>query len=103
MKKIILSALMLMGVISVTKAGDWNIYDSKVPLDSIVMESGRTWSKMEVEYENGKISCALSETMISGCVPEMLNQIRDISSDTLKDGSGSLPYVAFDGLTISGK
>lgn len=57
MKKIILSALMLMGVISVTKAGDWNIYDSKVPLDSIVMESGRTWSKMEVEYENGKISC----------------------------------------------
>ena len=53
--------------------------------------------------ENWKISCALSETMISGCVPEMLNQIRDISSDTLKDGSGSLPYVAFDGLTISGK
>lgn len=41
--------------------------------------------------------------MISGCVPEMLNQIRAISSDTLKDGSGSLPYVAFDGLTISGK
>lgn len=53
--------------------------------------------------ENGKISCALSEAMISGCVPEMLNQIRAISSDTLKDGSGSLPYVAFDGLTISGK
>lgn len=53
--------------------------------------------------ENGKISCALSEAMISGCVPEMLNQIRAISSDTLKDGSGSLPYVVFDGLTISGK
>ena len=53
--------------------------------------------------ENGKIACALSETMISGCVPDMLKQIRAISSDTLKDGSGSLPYVAFDGLTISGK
>ena len=53
--------------------------------------------------ESGKISCALTETMISGCVPDMLMNIRDISSDTLKDGSGSLPYMAFDGLTISGK
>ena len=53
--------------------------------------------------ENGKIAGALTETMISGCVPDMLNHIRDISSDTLKDGSGSLPYIAFDGLTISGK
>lgn len=53
--------------------------------------------------ENGKISCALTETMISGCVPDMLKQIRAISSDTLKDGNGSLPYIAFDGITISGK
>ena len=53
--------------------------------------------------EHGKISCALTETMISGCVPDMLNQIRGISSDTLKDGNGSLPYIAFDGITISGK
>lgn len=52
--------------------------------------------------ENGKIAGALSETMISGCVPEMLKQIRGISSDTLKDGSNSIPYIAFDGLTISG-
>jgi len=53
--------------------------------------------------ENGKISSALTETMISGCVPDMLKHIREISSDTLKDGSGSLPYIAFDGITISGK
>ena len=53
--------------------------------------------------ENGKITCALTETMISGCVPEMLKQIRGISSDVLKDGNGSLPYIAFDGITISGK
>ena len=53
--------------------------------------------------ENGKIAGALTETMISGCVPEMLMKIREISSDTLKDGSVSLPYIAFDGLTISGK
>ena len=53
--------------------------------------------------ENGKIAGALSETMISGCVPEMLRQIRGISSDTLKDGNVSLPYIAFEGITISGK
>ena len=53
--------------------------------------------------ENGKITGALTETMISGCVPDMLNHIRGISSDTLKDGNGSLPYIAFDGITISGK
>ncbi len=53
--------------------------------------------------ENGKVSCALTETMISGCVPDMLRKILGISSDTLKDGSISLPYIAFDGLTISGK
>ena len=51
--------------------------------------------------EHGKIAGAISETMISGCVPEMLLQIRGISSDTLKDGKVSLPYIAFDGLTIS--
>ncbi len=53
--------------------------------------------------ENGKITNALAETMISGCVPDMLNNIREISSDLLKDGSVSLPYIAFDGVTISGK
>ena len=53
--------------------------------------------------ENGKITCALAETMVSGCVPDMLNAIRDISSDVIRDGSSSLPYIAFDGITISGK
>ena len=53
--------------------------------------------------ENGKITDALTETMISGCVPEMLKNVRGISSDLLQDGNVSLPYVAFDGVTISGK
>lgn len=53
--------------------------------------------------ENGKLGAALTETMISDCVPEMLNNIRAISSDLLKDGANSIPYIAFDGVTISGK
>ena len=53
--------------------------------------------------ENGRVTDALAETMISGCVPDMLRSVRAVSSDVLKDGTMVLPYVAFDGLTISGK
>ncbi len=53
--------------------------------------------------ENGRVTDALSETMISGCVPDMLHSVRAVSSDVMKDGSMVLPYVAFDGLTVSGK
>ncbi len=53
--------------------------------------------------ENGKLATALSETMISGCVADMLLNIRGISSDLLQDGTASLPFIAFDGVTISGR
>ena len=53
--------------------------------------------------EGGKITAAISETMISGNVTDMLVNIRDISKDIANDGSNSLPFIAFDGITISGK
>lgn len=53
--------------------------------------------------ENGKIVSALSETMISGNLAEMLNNLVDISKETLVDGSVVAPYMAFDGITVSGK
>ena len=53
--------------------------------------------------ENGKITKALSETMISDNLPEMLFRLRDISKEVLEDGTCSIPYMAFDGVTISGK
>ncbi|MBQ9409136.1 MAG: hypothetical protein IJU28_07100 [Clostridia bacterium] len=53
--------------------------------------------------EDGKIAGALTETMISGSVPDMLLHVRDISSELLRDGSMSVPYISFDGVTISGK
>ena len=52
---------------------------------------------------NGKLAEALSETMVSGCVPDLLQNIRGISSNLQQNGSISLPYIVFDGLTISGK
>ena len=60
-------------------------------------------AKNSFYIENGKIAYALTETMISGCVPSMLQNIVDISSDRLVDGEVSVPYIAFDGITISGK
>lgn len=53
--------------------------------------------------ENGKITDAVSETMISGNLAEMLNSLVDISSDTVADGESVMPYAAFSGVTVSGK
>ncbi len=53
--------------------------------------------------EDGKITQAVTETMISGNLADMLRQLRGISRETVKDGSSVIPYLAVDGITISGK
>lgn len=53
--------------------------------------------------EDGKIVGAVSETMISGNLIEMLRNLRGLSADTVCDGSFVLPWAAFDGITVSGK
>ncbi len=53
--------------------------------------------------ENGKIGDAVSEVMINGNLSELLNNIRGISREKEPDGGCSLPWMAFDGVTISGK
>ncbi len=53
--------------------------------------------------ENGKIGPALSETMISGNFAEMLFRLRGISREQIQMGIAALPYLAVDGITISGK
>ena len=53
--------------------------------------------------ENGKIGPALSETMVSGNMADMLFRLRAISAEQVEDGMSVLPYMAFDGITISGK
>ena len=53
--------------------------------------------------ENGKITKPVLETMISGNLAEMLNNVIDISKETAMDGSTVYPWVAFDGVTVSGK
>ena len=53
--------------------------------------------------EDGKIVGAVSETMFSGNLTEMLLNVRAISEERINDGSSILPWVDFGGVTISGK
>ncbi len=53
--------------------------------------------------EDGKITDAVSETMISGNLAQMLMNVADISKETVADGGSILPYIAFDKIVISGK
>ena len=53
--------------------------------------------------ENGKLGKPLTETMISGNLSDMLLHLRAVSRETLEDGSTVMPYMAFDGVTVSGK
>lgn len=53
--------------------------------------------------ENGKITDALSEAMISANLAEMMMNISEISSQTFSNGTFILPYVKVEGVTISGK
>jgi PmbA protein len=52
--------------------------------------------------EDGKVTDAVSETMIAGNLAGMLNRVIGISSETVENGHGSLPWLAVDGITISG-
>lgn len=53
--------------------------------------------------ENGRVGKALSETMISGNLADMLNNLVGISKELLIDGDVVAPYMAFGGITVSGK
>ncbi|MCL2364095.1 MAG: TldD/PmbA family protein [Defluviitaleaceae bacterium] len=52
--------------------------------------------------ENGKVSDALVETMVSFNIVDALNNIVGISKETNADGFSVLPWVCLDGITMSG-
>ncbi|MBR6019774.1 MAG: TldD/PmbA family protein [Lachnospiraceae bacterium] len=53
--------------------------------------------------ENGKIKCAVTETMVNGNLGEIVRNIRGISKEQYCDGGFVVPYIAVDGIVISGK
>ncbi len=53
--------------------------------------------------ENGRIAGAVTETMVNGNLGEAFRNIRGISKELLCDGGSVVPYIAVDGIVISGK
>ena len=58
-------------------------------------------AKNSYYIENGEIKYPITETMISGNIFQMLHEIKDISKETINDGSSIYPWIQFSGLTIS--
>ena len=53
--------------------------------------------------ENGKIKNAVTETMVNGNLGEIVKRIRAVSKELCADGGMVMPYIAVDGIVISGK
>lgn len=60
-------------------------------------------AKSSFYIENGEIKGAVNETMVNGNLLSMLNSIRGITKERVSDGSSILPYLAVDGIVISGR
>lgn len=60
-------------------------------------------AKNSFYIENGKIMFPVSETMISGNIPEMLLNIKGISEERVNLGNAIYPWIVFSRIIISGK
>jgi PmbA protein len=58
-------------------------------------------AKNSYYVENGVVKFPISETMISGNICDMMNNIVDISKERIDYGDCIYPWVQFDGLIIS--
>ena len=45
----------------------------------------------------------MTETMVNGNLGEAFRNIRGISKELLCDGGSVMPYIAVDGIVVSGK
>lgn len=53
--------------------------------------------------ENGRIAKPVTEVMINGNIADMFMNLAGISEETVCDGYDVLPYMAFNGIIVSGK
>ena len=58
-------------------------------------------AKNSYYIENGEIKYPITETMISGNIKQMFQNIKYISKDRINFGSSILPWISFDGITVS--
>ncbi|MCL2007901.1 MAG: TldD/PmbA family protein [Treponema sp.] len=60
-------------------------------------------AKNSFAIRDGKVTNAVKETMISGNLEKLFQSIIAISSEIICNGTSVLPWMALDGVTISGK
>ena len=60
-------------------------------------------AKNSYYIENGEIKYPVSETMVAGNLKEMLKAVSGISKERVNNGTSVTPWIAFSGVTISGK
>ena len=58
-------------------------------------------AKNSYYLENGEVKYPISETMISGNIQEMFNNIGEISCDRIDFGYCIFPWISFKGVTVS--
>ncbi len=59
-------------------------------------------AKNSFYVENGEIKGAVMETMISGNLTDLFGRVTALSSEQVSDGTQAFPYLAAEGITISG-
>jgi PmbA protein len=60
-------------------------------------------SKNSFYVEDGEIRHALTETMVTGSLQELLKNIHAVSREQVNFGDHAYPYLAASGVTISAK
>lgn len=60
-------------------------------------------AKNSFYVEKGKISGAVTETMINGNLEQVFKNVAAVSREQVRDGSSVLPWLAAEGIVISGK
>jgi len=58
-------------------------------------------AKNSYYIEKGKIKFPIIETMISGNISQMFMNINNVSKENIDFGDSILPWISFDGVTIS--
>ncbi len=58
-------------------------------------------AKNSYYIENGEIKYPISETMVSGNIREMFENLDEVSSERINFGSEILPWISFKGITVS--
>ena len=59
-------------------------------------------AKNSFYVENGEIKGAVMETMINGNLADVFSKVTALSREIVSDGSMAFPYMAAEGITISG-